>query len=134
MSIFKSELSIYIDGGHKAKWGSWAFVVTRNGKIIFEAAGRESKTNSHRMEFQAAIEALSYLKPGASACIYSDSRTLIAAMQLKKRPMSNADQIQTLDNLTENKKITWKWIKAHSGIPFNERCDELCVTARERES
>lgn len=135
LNILKPNLQIYTDGSHKGKWGSWAFVVTKNNKIIHEASGRSSKTNSNRMEFQAAIEALTYLKVGASAQVYSDSRILIKAMQdnkdrSKNRPEANKDQIDALDKLITDRHITWKWIKAHSGIAFNERCDELCILAR----
>lgn len=131
LNIFKSEVHVYTDGSHKGKWGSWAFVVVQNNKIIYEASKRVSKTNSNSMEFQAAIEALNYLKPNVKACIFSDSRVLIKAVtSTENRPRANADQIKSIDELLVGRNVTWKWIKAHSGIQFNERCDELCITAR----
>ncbi|MBY0555383.1 ribonuclease HI [bacterium] len=131
-NIFKTETHIYTDGSHKGKWGSWAFVVVQNNRIIYEASQRVNKTNSNRMEFQAAIEALTYLKPNTKACIFSDSRVLIKAVAAKEnRPEANADQIEVIDELLLSRDITWKWIKAHSGIKYNERCDELCISARE---
>ena len=128
---FKRKLDIYTDGSHKAKWGSWAFVIVEGGQIIFESSGRAKKTNSYRMEFQAAIEALSYLKAGSKACVYSDSRVLIQiATKIKDAPAANADQIVQLEQLLATRDISWQWVKAHSGIKFNERCDELCTQAR----
>lgn len=125
------KLHIYTDGSHKEKWGSWAFVVVRNNKIFFESSGRVRKTNSHRMEFQAAIEALSYLKKGDSACLYSDSKVLVHCfIPPFERPVVNGDQIEQLDALILDRNITWKWVKAHSGMVYNERCDELCILAR----
>lgn len=125
------ELHIYTDGSHKDKWGSWAFVIVRNHKIIHESSGRVRKTNSHRMEFQAVIEALTYLKKGSSSFLYSDSKVLIDCFNSpQERPAVNADQLEQLDALLLERKITWKWVKAHSGIKYNERCDELCVLAR----
>lgn len=134
---------VYTDGSHKGRWGSWAYVILKNGVVITEASGRVLKTGSTRMELQAAIEALQFLPAGAKANVFSDSRILIDAMTLKmdmwqkqgwlnksKRPVPNADQIQILQKLCREKKIIWKWIKAHSGLKYNERCDLLCTHAR----
>lgn len=127
-----SPLHIYTDGSHKEKWGSWAFVVVRNHKIINESSGRVRKTNSHRMEFQAAIEALTYLSVGSTAILHSDSKVLIDCFNPPhERPAVNADQLEQLDALLLDRNITWKWVKAHSGIKYNERCDELCILARQ---
>lgn len=131
INFFQKPLEIYTDGGHKGKWGSWAFVVIRSGRIIYEASGRERRTNSHRMEFQAVIEALKYLPAGSSVCIYTDSRVLLNSVAKKnKRSAVNSDQTEVLDELTSLHKISWKWVKAHSGFLYNERCDELCILAR----
>lgn len=131
--LLDRKLEIYTDGSHKGRWGAWAFVVVKNNKIIFENSGRIRKTNSHRMEFQAAIEALSYLKTGSQAFLYTDSRVLIqSALQKHSRPSVNSDQVELLNQLSSTRQISWKWVKAHSGIQFNERCDQLCISAREQ--
>lgn len=134
---------VYTDGSHKNRWGSWAYVILKNGVVITEASGRVLKTGSTRMELQAAIEALQFLPVGAQANVFSDSRILIDAMNIKmkmweqqgwisknKRPIPNADQIQILQGLTLQRNISWSWIKAHSGLKYNERCDFLCTQAR----
>ena len=64
-----SNLEIFTDGSHKGRWGSWAFVVVRDNIVLIENSGRERKTNSHRMEFQAAIEALKHLPEQSVATI-----------------------------------------------------------------
>ncbi len=131
-NFLKKKFDIYTDGSHKDKWGSWAYVIVHKNKIIHEASGRVRKTNSHRMEFQAAIEALSYIKPGAWACVYSDSKILIdSVLDPGNRPQVNIDQSHQIDQLISKREISWKWVKAHSGIAFNERCDQLCTAARE---
>ncbi len=122
---------IYTDGGHKGKWGSWAFVIVRGDKIVHERSGRVRNANSHRMEFQAAIEALSFLKKNCRATVFSDSKILIDCMKLeKKRPAVYADQIDQLDLLSTKHSLSWAWVKAHSGILHNERCYQLCTQAR----
>ncbi len=129
--IFKPEFHIYTDGSQKGKWGSWAFVITQGENILHEASGCVSKANSNRMEFQAAIEALRYVKAGTKARLYSDSRILINAVNsANERPQANEDQLAGIDELIADRQITWIWVKAHAGNRFNERCDELCVRAR----
>ena len=123
---------VYTDGSHKGRWGAWAYVVVKNGKKIDEYSRRVRKTDSHHMEFQAAIEALSNFKPGAVIRIHTDSRVLIQSMNSDlKRPPTNPEQVEQLKNLVKQRKVTWHWVKAHSGVIFNERCDELCIRARE---
>ncbi len=127
----KKQIEIYTDGSHKGKWGAWAFVVVQNNQIIHESSGQVKKTNSHRMEFQAAIEALTYLKLGSEVIIYSDSRVLIKALtQEQMRTPVNLDQIEIIKKLILKHKVSWQWVRAHSGVIFNERCDQLCVLAR----
>lgn len=131
VQIFRKKFDVYTDGSHKGKWGSWAFVVVQNNKIIHEASGRVRKTNSHRMEFQAAIEALSYLKKSSKVRVHSDSKVLINSLTKPSgRSAVNADQIEKLNQLSSYHKISWTWVKAHSGVQFNERCDELCAQTR----
>ena len=136
-------LEIYTDGSWKGRWGSWAYVVVENGRVIREASGRERKSNSHRMEFRAAIEALQSLPKQTCVTLYSDSRELIDTVTLwtpewksdgwikkNQRPIVNVDLIQSLDRLNQEHLVSWKWVKAHSGTVFNERCDQLCQKAR----
>ena len=138
-----SVLEIYTDGSYKNGWGSWAFVFVQNKKIIFEKSSRVKKTDSLRMEYQAAIESLKSLPNGTRANLYSDCQILIENLKkltfwsenswLNKNgfPIPNSDLLQTLQALTLEKSVTWKWVKAHAGLVFNERCDQLCLQARE---
>lgn len=142
--IVKTEIfQIYTDGSHKERWGSWAYVILKDERVVAERSGRVSKTGSTRMEFQAVIEALKSLPPGSQAHVFSDSRILIEAMTSKMRiwqqqgwvnksghPIPNGDLIKLLNELTQVRKVSWQWIKAHSGIKYNERCDALCTQAR----
>lgn len=129
--FFKTRIDIFTDGSHKGKWGSWAYVIVCKDKVIRESCGRKRNTNSHRMEFEAAIEALSFLKENSNVHLHSDSRVLIKAVtQTGLRPATNVDQINKLQELKSRHQITWKWVKAHSGVEHNERCDQLCREAR----
>lgn len=133
---------VYTDGSHKNQWGSWAYVVIENNQVIYEASGPCRNTDSLRMEIQAAIEALQYLHQCKTFEIHTDCRILIENLAhfstwksqgwQKKNlaPIPNVDLYQKLDDLLEGKQIQWKWVRAHSMNPYNERCDQLCREAR----
>jgi ribonuclease HI len=133
----KSRYDIYTDGSFKQGRGSWAFVIVLRGVVVLERSGYVRKSNSLRMELQAAIEALhglTELAGSSSARLFSDSRIVVDAMAsgsevAESRP--NAALINDLRLLSLEHRIEWTWIKAHSGQIYNERCDELCVRARQ---
>lgn len=134
LSLFKLKppIEIYTDGSHKGRWGAWAFVVVADQKIIYEESGSVRKTNSHRMEFQAALQALQYLPVNVRAVINTDSKVLLDCFTKQRRRSSgNEDQVEAIDKLLLQRQITWRWVKAHHGNIYNERCDQLCLIARE---
>jgi ribonuclease HI len=46
-----------------------------------------------------------------------------------KKPVKNLDLWQEIEALTEKHDIEWHWVRAHSGIPENERVDQLANRA-----
>lgn len=132
-SFRNNGFKVYTDGSQKNGWGSWAFVVTKNNTIIHECSGRQRKAGSNQMEFHAALEALKFLPARSQAELFTDSRILLDAIQGNKNPAAYRQQVSELKVLTSDKKITWHWVKAHSGVQFNERCDQLCIQAREKD-
>lgn len=142
--FFKKPIEVYTDGSLKMGRGAWAFVVVDKNKTVLEKFGSEKKTTSNRMEFQAAIEALQALPVKRALKIYTDSRVLLEALAkipdwkkqgwVKKNlaPIPSVDQMILLDQLLQGRKVQWQWVKAHSGIQHNERCDELCILARQK--
>ena len=126
-------LEIYTDGSFKQGRGSWAYVMLRDGVVISEASGAETKTNSLRMEMRAVIEALSALSENSALTVYCDCRPVLelflsGAQVTAAKP--NLDLVNQLLLLNQKHTVDWRWIKAHSGKLHNERCDELCVQAR----
>lgn len=108
-----------------------------------EHSGRELKTNSNRMEFQAAIEGLRATPVGAQVIVYTDYRVLVSNVSRfsewesvhwqKKdgRLIPNSDQLIELQRLIQKRSVVFQWVKAHVGNTFNERCDQLCAQSRE---
>ncbi|MCK4747913.1 MAG: ribonuclease HI, partial [Bacteroidales bacterium] len=92
-----------------------------------------------RMELLAVIIALEQLKyDGSPVTIYSDSKYVCEAVNQnwlfnwerkgfnKKK---NPDLWRRFLPLYRKHKIELKWIKGHTDIPENERCDQLAVEA-----
>ena len=42
-----------------------------------------------------------------------------------KKPVKNDDLWRELDTQCARHKLTWKWVRGHSGHPENERADAL---------
>lgn len=131
------KFEIYTDGSAKEGRGAWAYVFVKDGKFVREDSGAVKKASSNPMEFRAAIEALKSLSAPISATLYSDSRILVDTMTVwqgnaELRPRGLENEIAELDQLASQHEITWKWIRAHAGHEFNERCDWLCIQARDR--
>ena len=86
------------------------------------------------MEIRAVIEALKFIGEDTTAALYSDCRILVDEMSRepgsRRGPVSELYEV--IDGLAASRKITWHWVQAHSGIPFNERCDQLCLSARQK--
>lgn len=139
------ELIAYTDGGCRGNpglggWGMLLIHVT-SGRALARRGG-ESDTTNNRMELQAVIEALRALKRGSRIEIRSDStyvrnvcsRWLPAwkARGWRKKdgePIKNLDQIKQLDALLAQHRVSWQWVRGHSGEPGNEYVDELANRA-----
>ena len=124
--------------------GGWAFVAT-DDKNIAERTGGECNTTNNRMELMAVIRALVAAHRHDAVEIHTDSQYVKNGMQTwmknwkknnwrtaDKKPVKNQDLWQKLDELTQNIKIHWVWVKGHAGEEFNERCDELARTSAEK--
>lgn len=135
----QSDVIAYTDGACSGNpgpggWGVWL----RMGEHEKEIFGGEKHTTNQRMEMQAAIEALRTLKHRCNITIYSDSTYVVKGItewihgwkrngwkNSKKQDVANADLWQQLDTANQQHKVTWLWVKGHSGNEGNERADEL---------
>lgn len=130
---------IHTDGSCNSvtKIGGWGAVIQTNSQTK-EISGFDGYTTSNRMELQAAISSLESLKTKHRVILYSDSTYVIKGMTqwLKNwknkgyKNIKNPDLWQKLDTLNQSHKISWQWVKGHSGIEGNERADKLAGLAR----
>jgi len=120
--------------------GGWGTVVYFNGGAVHVLGGADPQTTNNRMEMQAAIAALKFLKehPQAEAvALYTDSEYVkngitqwITGWKKKGwktstgKPVLNQDLWEILDGLN-SKQVQWLYVRGHSGNVGNERCDAI---------
>lgn len=130
---------MYTDGACKGNPGpgGWG-VLLRFGAIEKELYGGETPTTNNRMELSAVINGLRALNRSCEIEVYTDSNYVKDGIQewlpnwkrrgwktADRKPVKNADLWQTLDELVQAHRITWHWVRGHSGHPENERADAL---------
>ena len=116
--------------------GGWAAVIARDGTREEISGGAEHTTNN-RMELTAVIEALRRVPADAPVTVVTDSQYVMRGMTSwvagwRKRgwrtatggPVLNRDLWETLAELV-GKRVSWEWVRGHSGHPENERVDQL---------
>jgi ribonuclease HI len=136
---------IFTDGassGNPGPGGWGAIIVTPSGEVT-ELGGREVPTTNNRMELLSTIQALRFLSgqklPGPVA-VYTDSTYVIRGITQwiwgwrKKgwissdgKPVAHSELWQNLFQLVSQKQIDWRYVRGHSGVPGNERADEIAV-------
>lgn len=140
------QVDIYTDGaclGNPGP-GGWAAILLA-GRHRRELSGGEPETTNNRMELAAAIAGLEALRKPCEVRLYTDSRYLkqgitewVSRWQTNgwrttaRRPVENRLQWEQLLAAAAPHRIEWKWVKAHAGIPENERADELARGAAQQ--
>jgi ribonuclease HI len=137
-----TQVDIYTDGACSGNPGpgGWGAIMVWNGQEK-ELAGAEADTTNNRMELMAVIEALATLKRPCTVTVHTDSQYVQKGMsewlprwkehgwKRKGGPIQNLDLWQALDAQARKHRVTWAWVKGHSGHPLNERADALAVAA-----
>ena len=142
-------VKIFTDGGCMKppgpKVGAWAAVVVIDGDTEVYLTGSEPDTTNNRMEIMGMIQALEWLDHAChSVLITSDSQYTINGIQdwvhkwrkfgwktYSKEPVKNRDLWERLYALVyegpNTGKITFQWVKGHTGHHYNELADSLCT-------
>ena len=130
----------FTDGASKGNPGpgGWGTVLV-DGDRIEELGAGEEKTTNNRMEMTAALEALKYAKEKKkNMTVYTDSSYLINGItkwvfgwQSKGWKTANGGDVLNQDiwkqliDLTQIVQTDWKHLPGHSGVPGNERADDI---------
>lgn len=134
--------TIYTDGACSGNPGpgGWGVVVNFADGTVQELGGHEAQTTNNRMEMQAAIAALEFLRDRPQSepiALHTDSEYVkkgvtqwLAGWKRKGWKTStgsavlNQDLWETLDRLNSS-KVSWHYVRGHAGNKDNERCDAI---------
>jgi ribonuclease HI len=136
-------VEIYTDGACRGNPGpgGWAALLSYKGRER-ELSGAESGTTNNRMELLAVINALRALTRRTQARIFTDSQYVRLGITqwlpgwkarnwrtAGRKPVKNQDLWEQLEALAAGHELEWHWVQGHSGVPGNERCDQLANDA-----
>jgi ribonuclease HI len=134
------KITIFTDGAASGNPGPGGYgVILKSGRHYKELSGGFRLTTNNRMELLAVIVALEELKiPGSEAEIYTDSRYVCDAVEKKWvfgwaktgfKKKKNIDLWKRFLTIYPKHNVKIHWIKGHSSILENEKCDQLAVNA-----
>jgi len=142
------QVVIYCDGAciRNPGPGGYGVVISYKDQRRELSAGFRLTTNN-RMEILGCIVGLQALKEPCAVVVYSDSRYVVDAMtkswavkwrrnnwkrrdeQGNQKDVLNRDLWTKLLELSEKHRIQFEWVRGHTGIEGNERCDQLARSA-----
>lgn len=148
------QIYIYCDGACSGNPGpgGWGSIVA-SVKTVQELSGFDPKTTNNRMELTAALKALEVVfvklktQEIKSVIVFTDSVYVIRGITqwifgwknrgwktAENQEVSNQDLWIQLDEIVhllkksqEDLKIKWSYVRGHTGVIGNERCDTLAV-------
>lgn len=135
-------IRVYADGSsRKTKVGGWGVIIINQG-VETEMSGYALQTTNNRMELEGPIRALKALPLGRPAHITTDSQYVQKGIEewikdwrsrgwrtASNEPVKNLDLWKELEALCAERKVTWAWVRGHSGDHYNERADALAQFA-----
>lgn len=149
-SLNATAITIFTDGACSGNPGpgGWGAIVRVDGEIT-ELGGAANPTTNNRMEMTAVLEALRAIHRHAGAVkLHTDSTYVIQGISgwihgwkrngwktKEGKDVVNRDIWEALSDVVSERTrkhgkdsdIEWIAVPGHSGMPGNERCDEIAV-------
>lgn len=125
---------LYTDGsstGRSDDIGGWGWLlVNEEGAVLGAGAGGDPKTTNNQMELEAAIRGLRAclrrnLHKTEKIELVSDSQYVLGLAQGIYSPSRNLQLAKEIRQLALQTGCSFRWVRGHSGDPWNERCDSL---------
>lgn len=142
----QSQIIIFTDGASSGNPGpgGWGTIVSYNNRVT-ELGGGEERTTNNRMELQAVLEGLLFvIDQGLTSqpiTLYTDSSYVangitswIKGWQRRNwtnqmgQPIANVDIWKKIAEALRDVHLTIINISGHSGIPGNERADQIATS------
>lgn len=141
-------ITLYTDGASRGNPGpgGWAAIVVGEKNTV-ELAGAKKPATNNQMELEAVIQGLRYIQEQSeevNVALHADSRYVLNGIEkwldgwqrngwktMNKKPVENKSQWMELLALRDHfgKKLKLVKVDGHSGHIYNDRCDELAVSA-----
>ena len=137
------EITIYTDGAASGNPGPGGYgVIMISGRHRLEKSEGFRLTTNNRMELMAVIAGLEALKiQGSKVVVYTDSKYVADAVEKgwvfqwaskAFRKKKNPDLWIRFLKTYRKHNVRIVWIKGHSSIPENEKCDQMAVEASKK--
>lgn len=131
-------LEVYTDGSAAERVdrpGGWAWALVRHGAVLVTASGAAPCTTSLVMELEAARAALHEVVTRGwhhthAVELISDSSIALDVAAGRFVPKTQAPLAQRLRAAALEAGARTRWVRAHSGHPFNELVDGLALEAK----
>lgn len=125
--------------------GGWAAIVVYPEGHVVELGGGDASTTNNQMEMLAVIKGLESAKSANQPIVvYTDSTYVIRGitqwvwgwrqrgwLTAEGQPVANRELWEELVRLTSARTrlggIDWRYVRGHTGVPGNERVDEIAV-------
>jgi ribonuclease HI len=125
----KTAVTIWSDGACLGNPGPGGYgTVLLSGKHRKELSAGYCRTTNNRMELLGAIVGLEALTRPCTITLWSDSQKK-GWRTASKEPVKNRDLWERLLRAIGEHDIDWQWVRGHTGVPENERCDQLAMAA-----
>ncbi|MEJ7787214.1 MAG: ribonuclease H [Solirubrobacteraceae bacterium] len=138
------EVELWTDGSGTVMGqpGGWACVLRqkRDGEWVErEISGAAESTTNNRMELTALMEGLRALRRPCNVVVYTDSEYVANPFIKGWLPIwkarnwskvKNSDLWKEILRRSVTHRLELSWVKGHSGVDLNERCDKLAGQER----
>jgi ribonuclease HI len=143
--VAQQPIVVFADGAAKGNPGpgGWGAVIVTAVGHVTEVGGGVPHTTNNKMELTAVIQALKRVRRSAGpVAVYTDSTYVIRGITqwiaawrrrgwktAEGTAVLNRDYWEALSDLVNERgptgRITWHYVRGHTGVPGNERVDEI---------
>lgn len=124
-----ADASCLRNGSPDQSAGCGAVIVDRNRMELKLLAKYLGPMTNQQAEILACVNALEELRRPCRVEIFSDSRYVIDTMNGRNRMKTNRPFWSQLVEKCYGHHITWRWVKGHDGLLFQEAADRLARAA-----
>jgi len=122
----------YTDGactGNPGPAGSGLVLLDHAGKLVREAYRFLGSGTNNIAELTAVAMVYDHLPDGAGVVVHTDSKYAIGVLTQGWKAKANAELIAKIRTTLSSRPTLMKYVPGHSGVPLNERADELAREA-----